>query len=43
MERCQEGFEKTRHGHVSGQISRKVDVSFLPDWVYILRQTYFGV
>ena len=24
MERCQADFEKTRHGHVWGQISRKV-------------------
>ena len=29
MERCQEGFKKTRHGNVWGQISRKVDVGFL--------------
>ena len=29
MERCQEDFEKTRHGHVWGQISRKVDLSIL--------------
>ena len=28
LERCQEDFEKTRHGHVWGQISQKVDVSF---------------
>ena len=29
MERWQEYFEKTRHGHVWGQISLKVDFSFL--------------
>ena len=28
MKRCQEDFEKTRHSHVWGQISQKVDVSF---------------
>ena len=33
MERGHEDFEKTRHDHVWGQISQKVDVSFLPDWV----------
>ena len=33
LEHYQEDFEKTRHGHVWGQISLKVDVSFLPDWV----------
>ena len=31
LEGCQEDFEKTRHGHVWGHISRKVDVSFLSD------------
>ena len=35
LERAHEDFEKTRHGHVWGQISLKVDVSFLPDWVCI--------
>ena len=32
MERGHEGFEKSRHGHVWGQISLKVHVIFLPDW-----------
>ena len=35
LDRCQDDFKKTRHGHVWGQISRKVDFSFLPDWVFI--------
>ena len=29
MERAHEDFEKTPHGHVWGQISEKVDFSFL--------------
>ena len=29
MERCQKDFEKTRLGHILGQISRKVDFGFL--------------
>ena len=28
MERCREDFRKSRYGHVRGQISQKVDVSF---------------
>ena len=32
-------FEKTRHGHVWGQISQKVDVSFLPNGVCIFSYT----
>ena len=35
MERYQQDFGKTRHGHVWGQISRKVDFSFLPNWVCV--------
>ena len=35
LERCQDDFEKTLHGHVWGQISLKVDVSILSDWVCI--------
>ena len=35
MEHCQEDFEKTRHGHVWGQIAQKVDFSFLPNWICI--------
>ena len=35
MERCQEDARKTRHDHVWDQISRKVEVSFLPDLVCI--------
>ena len=35
IERGHEDFEKTRHGHIWGQISQKVDVSFLPDRVCI--------
>ena len=35
MENGHEDFEETRHGHVWGQISLKVDISFLPNWVCI--------
>ena len=29
MERCKENFGKTLHGHVWGQLSQKLDFSFL--------------
>ena len=29
MQRCQQQLGQTRHGHVWGEISRKVDFSFL--------------
>ena len=35
LERAHEDFEKTRHGHVWGQISLKVNVSFLSDCICI--------
>ena len=35
MERGHEDCEKTRHGHIWGQISLNVHVSFLPDLVCI--------
>ena len=42
MERCQEHFEKTRHGLVCGQISRKVHFSFLEHFgEKCMRETMF--